>query len=392
MSKLVILTTHPIQYQAPLWQALARDGRVPFEVWFLSDHGAVPSYDREFDRTFAWDLDLLQGYEYRFIGRGKRPGDFWGVRLPPGFKAMLRAEDVSAIWLQGWQVFAYWQSVLIAKQLRIDVWMRGETNNFRRISKIKNVFKRLVLGSLFRGVDLFFYIGSANKRFYESYGVASEKLRPAPYCVDNARFRAEAEQNRGRRRLLRENFNIPEKGVCVFFFLKLIDKTRPLDVVEGCRRFSAATGVATHTLFVGSGHLESQVRDACKQFEGEGGSVTFAGFLNQSEIAEAYSAADCMVLPSDAGETWGLVVNEALASGLPCIASDMCGCASDLIAPADPKLVFPKGDTEALAQSLRHLSKLDRQSVLWPVEAHDFKHTIDSVKSAWNACLSESVT
>jgi glycosyltransferase involved in cell wall biosynthesis len=52
--------------------------------------------------------------------------------------------------------------------------------------------------------------------------------------------------------------------------------------------------------------------------------------MNQTEISRAYVAADCLVLPSDHGETWGLVVNEALASGLPCLVSDACGCAEEL--------------------------------------------------------------
>ncbi len=58
--------------------------------------------------------------------------------------------------------------------------------------------------------------------------------------------------------------------------------------------------------------------------------ASFAGFLNQTQVSNAYVAADCLVLPSDYDETWGLVVNEAMASGLPCIISDRCGCAPDL--------------------------------------------------------------
>ena len=58
--------------------------------------------------------------------------------------------------------------------------------------------------------------------------------------------------------------------------------------------------------------------------------ASFAGFLNQTEICKAYVAADCLVLPSDYGETWGLVTNEAMAAGLPCILSDRCGAALDL--------------------------------------------------------------
>ena len=76
---LAILTTHPIQYQVPFWQALAKDGRVPFEVWYLTDHGAKPSLDREFGRTFAWDIEMLAGYPHRIIeaADGATPASFW---------------------------------------------------------------------------------------------------------------------------------------------------------------------------------------------------------------------------------------------------------------------------------------------------------------------------
>src|SRR4029077_8667220 len=104
-----------------------------------------------------------------------------------------------------------------------------------------------------------------------------------------------------------------------------------------------------HLLFVGSGELERELRKSCQVvYDVERPAardasaipaaassvvqppVSFAGFLNQTEISRAYVAADCLVLPSDHGETWGLVVNEALASGLACLVSDACGCAQEL--------------------------------------------------------------
>jgi glycosyltransferase involved in cell wall biosynthesis len=81
--------------------------------------------------------------------------------------------------------------------------------------------------------------------------------------------------------------------------------------------------------------------------------ASFTGFLNQSEISQAYVAADCLVLPSDYGETWGLVVNEALASGLPCLVSQACGCAEDL-SICD---IFPLGDIDMLALKLVRLAQ-----------------------------------
>jgi glycosyltransferase involved in cell wall biosynthesis len=80
--------------------------------------------------------------------------------------------------------------------------------------------------------------------------------------------------------------------------------------------------------------------------------VMFAGFLNQTEIARAYVAADCLVLPSDYGETWGLVVNEGMVCGLPAIVSDRVGCGLDLVKDGITGYVFPFGDIKALANKL----------------------------------------
>ena len=69
------------------------------------------------------------------------------------------------------------------------------------------------------------------------------------------------------------------------------------------------------------------------------------------------AAADCLVLPSDGTETWGLIVNEAMACGKPAIVSEVCGCAPDLIEEGETGYSFPLGDTRALAGRLREFVK-----------------------------------
>src|SRR4029453_16623975 len=105
---LAILPTHPIQYQVPLWQALARDGRVPFEVWYLTNHGVSSSYDREFGASFSWDLDSLSGYPHRFLRVPSRasPASFWACRLAEDLGSRVRSTGARALWFQGWQVAA----------------------------------------------------------------------------------------------------------------------------------------------------------------------------------------------------------------------------------------------------------------------------------------------
>jgi glycosyltransferase involved in cell wall biosynthesis len=86
--------------------------------------------------------------------------------------------------------------------------------------------------------------------------------------------------------------------------------------------------------------------------------VDFAGFKNQTELPAFYAAADVLVLPSDGGETWGLVVNEAMACGLPAIVSDAVGCAPDLIQEGKTGFTFPLGSESELAARLMALAEL----------------------------------
>lgn len=372
---LAILSTHPIQYQVPLWQALAKEGSVPFEVWYLSAHGSEPSYDRQFDKSFAWDLEILSGYPHRFlkVNSGADVSCFSKLRLTERLVPLFREREVSALWVQGWNVLAYWQAVWQAHAAGVPVWLRGESNDLAITPAWKTPLKQLMLRQLFRRVERFLYIGEANRRFYAKYGVRPEQLNAAPYCVDNERFAAQADSLWLDRQEIRREWGIADDAFCVLFAGKFIDKKRPFDLVNALKdaRF-ARQNRPLHILFVGSGELGESLRSACKLIsDAEAGNhistqvndrgtlprATFAGFLNQKEISKAYVAADCMVLPSDNRETWGLVVNEAMASGLPCVVSDACGCAEDLVAPINSQLVYPLGDTFALAGALLELMR-----------------------------------
>ena len=121
----------------------------------------------------------------------------------------------------------------------------------------------------------------------------------------------------------------------------------------------------------------------------DGPTASFVGFLNQSEISRAYVAADCLVLPSDANETWGLVVNEAMASGLPCIVSNACGCAEDLVEPIRPDLCYPVGDISRAGA--RHgggnYGPPPRAFLRAHISKYDVTQTIDTVETLYFEAL-----
>jgi glycosyltransferase involved in cell wall biosynthesis len=263
---LAILTTHPIQYQVPLWQALARDGRVPFEVWYLTTHGTLPSWDNGFGQTFAWDIDTVSGYPHRFLtgAETSTPSAFWNCRLRERLRDRIKASDAKVLWIQGWQVAAYWQAVREARAAGIELWLRGESNDLAPQSIWKRAVKRASLRWLFQRVDRFFFIGAANRRLYEKFGAPRRRMYPAPYAVDNDRFARQAEQLRPQRADLRRKWGIAEGAFCVLFCGKFVAKKRPMDLVAAARKLRREGKLRNlHLLFAGAGSLGTELRQSC---------------------------------------------------------------------------------------------------------------------------------
>src|SRR5262249_40770578 len=175
------------------------------------------------------------------------------------------------------------------------------------------------------------------------------------HIVDSERFTDGASAIAARRGALRRKWGLPEDDAVFLFTGKFITKKRPMDFVKAIARVRRM-GAPVSGLMVGDGALRAPCTAAAAREAGA--PIRFTGFLNQREIVEAYIAADALVLPSDGGETWGLVVNEAMACGRPCFVSDAVGCGPDLVDEGFNGATFPCGDVEKLAAVLeRHAGR-----------------------------------
>ena len=141
---------------------------------------------------------------------------------------------------------------------------------------------------------------------------------------------------------------ISEKSGAVFLFAgKFISKKRVSDLLEAAAKVPEA-----RVVLVGDGPLREQLKARAEKPDLKG-RVEFAGFKNQQELPAYLAAADCLVLPSDGTETWGLIVNEAMACGTSAIVSTACGCQPDLIVEGETGYSFKLGDVHGLADCLR---------------------------------------
>lgn len=341
--KLVVVGSHPIQYQAPYLTALAAVPGLDLTVLYAF----LPTPEeqgRGFGEVFTWDVPVLDGYRWREIPgvrrRGASPHSFNALSAP-SIGATLQEEHPDAVLVTGWHSRVLVQAVVSARAVRIPVLVRGDSNDLRG----RPIWVRLAQRALFSRIRAFLAVGLANRRLYEARGVPPTAIFAAPHAVDNARFAGAASALRSRRRELREAWGIPPDDTVLLFAGKLEPKKRPADLL-GALSATRRERLGLRVLVAGSGQLESELRQQAKEHRLP---VTFAGFLNQSEMPRAYAAADALVLPSDAGETWGLVVNEAMASGLAAIVSDQVGCREDLVEEGVTGFSFPCGDPISLS-------------------------------------------
>lgn len=344
MTKLCILTTHPIQYMAPWFGKLHQSANLDFHVIFLREPTAAQQ-GIGFGKVFTWDLPLRDGYESTVLQEGEN-----FLSLPETLKrihAQLRKLEPDAVLITGWNEPALALCYPLLKLMGIPALVRGESNDLRVRGPKAKFLHRLLL----QCVDGAVQIGAANKRFYINNKFPKRRIFPGAYFVDSERMLEMATINANQRDAVRAQHGFARDDFVFAFVGKHVAFKRPMMLVEAAAICNAHK-MPVKLLIAGSGELTADLQEKALAL---GVDAQFTGFLNQSEMWKAYVPADAFVLPSDHGETWGLVTNEAMLFGLPVIVSTAVGCAEDLVIDGETGYTFDGGAAE-LAQAMMNLS------------------------------------
>jgi glycosyltransferase involved in cell wall biosynthesis len=331
--RLGVLATHAIQYQAPLYRELARRGRVRLEVAFLTDAGASTYLDPGFGRPVRWDIDVLSGYQHTTLRAGGSPAT--DPAALGRLARWIRRQDAVVVhgYSSPWMVAAIGLARAAGRPylLRCESWPRGGQPRWRvaRDGLVRSVVRHCAAGLT---------IGVHNDDFYASFGAPRQVF--APYSVDNERFRAGAVAGRTDRPAQLRALGLPDDRPVVLFAAKLIARKRPVDLIDAVRRLDGRVSL----LMVGDGPLLEEVRARTA-----GLPAACVGFVNQTDLPRYYGLADILALPSE-HETWGLVVNEAMAAGALPVVSDAVGAGPDLVDGLGQ--VFGVGDVAGLTDCL----------------------------------------
>jgi glycosyltransferase involved in cell wall biosynthesis len=336
---LVVVNSHPIQYFAPMYGFLSRllDGKLT--VIYASEKGLTDSLDSGFETRFRWDVDLLSGYRSVFLREAVENANRDTNRNEcDTLLRVLDQERPSHLVIHGYSDPVARAALRWTRRARCRVMMRGDTWEGKGEIGwwLRRRTKRMLLRRWFlNSVNCFLAVGQRNARYWE--GIANGRpVMLVPYGLDRRAFAwAPREERLGARRKLLDEV---QAGPVLGFFGKLIEKKGIVQLMEFLR--SRGEGFPSATLLVvGDGPCMERLRDAIPR----GWAACFMGFRNQRDLPGMYRACDLVMVPSLRVETWGFVVQEASACGVPVLASDAVGCVPDLVAEGKNGWVLPTG-------------------------------------------------
>jgi glycosyltransferase involved in cell wall biosynthesis len=345
--KLAIISTHPIQYYAPVFRALAADRRLEPRVFFSWSQAASGAlHDPGFGAAIQWDVPLLEGYAYEFVeNRARNPGShhFWGIRNP-ALVSTIEAWGADALLVYGWNLASHLGAMRHFKGRR-PVFFRGDSTLLDVLPAARVWVRKRLLTWVYRHIDVAIAVGQNNRDYYRWCAVPAKRIAFAPHSVDTDRFRDSSGEHAHRASLWRAQAGIPEEALVFLYAAKFIAKKAPSLLMEAFRRLDTTA----HLVFVGNGALEADLKASAAGRA----NIHFLPFQNQSLMPSVYKMGDVFVLPScGPGETWGLAMNEAMASGRAVIASSKAGGARDLIKPKENGWLFDAGDLQGLTRAL----------------------------------------
>jgi len=348
MKKLAIITTHPIQYYAPVFKLLHQRKNIEIKVFYTLGQQEL-KYDHGFGKTVDWDIPLLEGYPYESVlNTSSKPGshNFKGV-VNPKITEQVQAWKPDAVLVFGWAYRGHLKALRYFKN-KLPVYFRGDSTLLNESKSIKSALKHVFLNWVYRHVDHAFYVGDNNKNYYKQYGLKDRQLSFAPHAIDNERFKVKRSSEVAE---LRGMLNVKDTDVLILY----AGKFEPVKNVHLLlKAFVNLNRPNVHLLLAGNGINEQSLKITAARSK-QRDRIHFLDFQNQTYMPVLYQSADLFCLPS-ISESWGLSVNEAMACGKAILVSDKVGCAASLVTGGINGAVFKASDINSIIEKLQWLT------------------------------------
>jgi glycosyltransferase involved in cell wall biosynthesis len=302
MPKIALVVNEPPPYRVPIFNRIAQVPGVTFQVIFCCR--------REPNRK--WNLPPMQ-FDHVFLReRITTTADGRYIHNNPDVIAALHRFSPDVIITNGFNpTHLYTFAYAMARGVAYVPMTDGTDLSERGLSKLHRLARRTV----YSRSRAFIAASTGGDRLYHGYGIAPEKIFRSCLCTDNDAFLSAPQP--------------PEKTFDFIFCGRMEEGKRPLFALEVAAEVAKKLNRKASILFVGSGSLEQQVRDAAAS-QADLVDAGFHGFATQQELPALYRSARMFLFPT-AADVWGVVANEACAAGLPVLVSPHAGVAGELV-------------------------------------------------------------
>jgi glycosyltransferase involved in cell wall biosynthesis len=372
--RLVILTEIISPYRIPLFNALAAKPGISLHVVFLSETDPSLRDWRIYKEEIRFSYDVLPSWR-------RRAGKF-NVLLNRGLARALVGASPSVILCGGYNYVASWQALLWARAHSVPflLWSESNVQDSRRGHALVEMLKDEFIGQC----DGFVVPGQSAFEYLRSHKVNPDSIFIAPNAVDNEFFCKSAEHVRLDAAGHRKELNLP--GRYFLFVGRLVREKGVFEFVSAYAQLNERLRRDFGLVFVGDGPCRAQLQEDASAVSP--GAIHFAGFTHREQLPIYYALAEMLALPTYT-DTWGLVVNEAMACGLPIILSEAAGCAADLVtADWNGCLISPR-DVSSLASAMTILAT--RPDLRRVMSEHSVERIAQYSPSAWAAGIARAV-
>jgi len=338
--RVAVVSPEPTPYRSPLFDRVASQRAIELTVIYAAATVA--------GRTWA----VQPRHQTEFLPGRQLPGVHGLLRhdypVTPGIGPALARAQPDVVVISGWSTFASQAAVAWSRRRRVPYILLVESHDLGPRAGWRRAVKGAVVPKIIRGAANVLVVGSAARQSVIARGARPDDVRIFANTVDVEAWSRHAAELRLRRDELRARAGFGPEDVVVLTVGRLV----PEKGMDTLVRAIAATGEQRLRLVVAGGGDAKQLKALADELAV---SLRIAGDLPQEELAEEYVRADTFALLS-LHETWGVVVNEAAASGLPLILSDRVGAAQDLVREGENGFVVPAADPGAAAAALKRLA------------------------------------
>ncbi len=351
--RLGIVFTHPTQHHGPLWRKLSEQPGISVQVLYLSDENQGSGDPLLGNKSQAWDVDLLGGYQYDYLPDlfGKVSSTQQKSLINPKLIDLINPDNFDAIFMQSFVNYSYRLTALLCKLHGIPLIMQNDATIMSdvRHSRSHRILMAVLYPWMLNFADYWLSCGDHNEIQLRHYGVADEKIVRGCHPVDGERFEQCIAQKQAEILQIRQELGWDKNTLIYGFTGKYIDRKNPFEFIAGIVK-AHQKDPRIRGVMLGGGDLEPEINQRLAQLNGE---VINLGFVNQSKIPLYYAAMDVLVTTSWI-DPHPLVVSEAMVSGTPPILSDRCGNwgYNDTVRHRHNGLVYPCGNADALAAAM----------------------------------------